>query len=221
MTTTNRSGELILSEPVVPLGPPFGLTATTLVVHNGDALTIEQAGEAAGRLKMVRGSLAYWMGDLIDIIEQRFGEQASQIIDPDFLDEKTVADYRFVAKNVAPPQRLLAPSWDHARAVASLKPAAQDKWLQRALDEDWIASKLKSEIAADGAGGDSAMRFLVIVDAKTEAKQQALAKQLEADGYACTLRTGVKKEKKAKAKKGKGKRKGAPRPYARRKGKKS
>lgn len=218
------SVEVIFSNTLLPVGAPFALSQTALMVNNGDALTIEQAGQAAGKLKAVHGSLAYWMGDLIDIIETRFGEEAAQIIDPDFLDEKLVADYRAVAKAVAPPMRALAASWDHAKAVSRLKPEAQEKWLQKALDEDWIASKLKQEITAAGAGGDSSMRFLLIVDTKTEAKQKELAKRLEAEGFSCTLRAGLKKEpKEKKAKKTRAKkeitarkRRGAPKPYTRR-----
>jgi hypothetical protein len=68
------------------------------------------------------------------------------------------------------------------------------------------------------------MRYLLIVDAKSETKQTELAKKLETDGFAVTKRTGVKRERKApKAKgakkpaaaKGAKKKAGAPRPYAR------
>jgi hypothetical protein len=215
--------ELVLSESMVPLGKPFALTPTALVVNNGDALTIEDGQQAARKLKVVHGALAYWMGDLIDIMERTFGEQAAQVIDADFLDEKLVNQYRFVAKAVAPPMRALAPSWEHAKAVAHLKPAAQEKWLQQAFNDDWIASKLRSEIDKAGDGAKTGMRFLIIVDAQTEAKQKALAAQLEKDGFACTLRSSVKRERKGKkARKAAapkvGKRKGGARAYQRKKG---
>jgi hypothetical protein len=130
-----------------------------------------------------------------------------------------------VAKNVAPELRSKAKSWDHARVVANLKPKEQEKWLQQALEQDWIPSKLRSEIAAAANGGESALRFIIVVDAKTEAKQKELAKQLERDGYTCTLRSGLKKKKAQKApaakraKKGEitaRKRRGAPKMYTRR-----
>jgi hypothetical protein len=211
---------------LVPLGPAFSLTEHSLSAPMGVDPSIEQCGEAAQRLKTIFGAIAYWMGDLINLTERLHGEQASQVIDAGFLDEKLTADFRFVAQQVGVPLRAIAPSWDHARAVARLKPAQQEKWLQKALDEDWIVSKLKSEISAAEAGGSQALRFLVIVDAHTEAKQKALAAELEKQGYPCTLRSGLKREVKEKrARKAKGgirkggaKRRGAPKPYARRKG---
>jgi hypothetical protein len=87
------------------------------------------------------------------------------------------------------------------------------------LDEDWIPSKIQAAGSSDKTG----LRFLLVVDAKSEAKQKELAKKLEAEGFAVTLRSSVKKEPKAaKEKKGKKgevtarKRRGAPKAYTRR-----
>ncbi len=71
------------------------------------------------------------------------------------------------------------------------------------------------------------MRYLLIVDAKSEAKQTELAKKLEGDGFGVTKRTGVKRDrvaKKAKPKSGAkkpaaAKKAGAPKPYARKRAK--
>lgn len=214
-----------IQEQLVPLGAPFALTEHGLSAPFGPRPTIEQCAAAAMKLKRIHGALAYWIGDFAELVETLHGEEASQIIDPEFLDEKTLSDYRFVAKSVGVPIRRMAPSWDHSKAVARLPPAKQEKWMQQSLDQDWIASKLKAEISADGAGGSTAMRFLIIVDAKTEAKQKELAKKLESEGFVCTLRSGLKKEAKAKKAKGGGrkkgevtarKRRGAPKMYTRR-----
>jgi hypothetical protein len=93
-----------------------------------------------------------------------------------------------------------------------------------ALDEDWIPSKLKTEVASEAAGGSTALRFLLVVDVKTEAKQAEWAKKLESEGFSVTKRSSVKKEpkaaKKAKAKKGKkeitARRRGVSKMYTRR-----
>lgn len=123
---------------------------------------------------------------------------------------------------MAPELRARAKSWAHAKAVAHLKPKDQEKYLQMALDEDWIPSKLKNEIQAAGSSDSTGLRFLLVVDTKTESKQKEWAKKLEAEGFSVTLRSSVKKEPKAKKeKKGKKeitakKRRGAPKAYTRR-----
>jgi hypothetical protein len=208
---------------LVAVGQPFRLSEHGLAI-NGGKPTFEECATAADKLKKVHGALAYWLGDLINLTEGLFHEEASQIIDKEFLSEKDVSAFRFVAERVSLKTRALAPSWQHAQAVAALKPAEQEKWLQKALDEDWIASKLKAEVQADDAGGASKMRFLLIVDAGTEAKQIALADRLEKEGYRVTKRSGLKKEAKPKKIKGekkkvvttRGKKRGVVKPYARR-----
>jgi len=161
--------------------------------------TLEEITKAAGKLKDIRGALRYWRGDLINLAEKLHPEQASQIVDADtFGDEAETNADRLVASKVDLAVRRASPSWEHSRAVAHLAHKDQVKWIQKALDEDWIASKLKTEVQAAEVGGKTGMRFLLIVDAGTEAKQTKLAATLEKDGYKVTLRTGIKREAKAK-----------------------
>jgi hypothetical protein len=185
---------------LVPLAEPFHFTPHGLKVV-GPKPTLEQCGQELHRLKLVRGGLDYNIGDLINLTEKLFGEDASQVIDAELLDERVASELRFVTGKVSEEVRKMSPGWEYSKAVAHLPKPQQEKWLQQALDQDWIASKLKSEIAAAAAGGSTAMRYLVIVDTKTESKQKELAKKLEGDGFTVTVRTGVKKERKPKAKK--------------------
>jgi hypothetical protein len=210
-------------QDLVPLARPFHFTPTGLKVV-GPKPTLEQCGHELHRLIKIRGGLDYNVGDLINLTEKLYGEDASQVIDAELIDERIASELRFVTTNVDEDIRKMSPGWEYSKAVAKLKKPAQLKWMQKALDEDWIAPKLKSEIAAEGVGGSSGMRYLLIVDAKSETKQTELAKKLETDGFAVTKRTGVKRERKApKAKgakkpaaaKGAKKKAGAPRPYAR------
>jgi len=161
----------------------FGLQA------DGAQPSLDVCQQLAGQLKRVRGALNYWIGDLVTVTQRAHGEAASQVVDADWLPEKVVAECQFVAEHVGHDQRRIAPSWEHARAVAGLKPAQQVTLLQRALDEDWIASKLKSEVQASEAGGKTALRFLLIVEVKTEAQQEKLAADLTTQGHRVTTRT--------------------------------
>jgi len=213
------------AQELIHIGPPFRLTHGGYGVQlAGGTPPVQAFGKALVYLKAHADRLRYLRGDLILLAEQHLGEEASQVIDAEYIgDEKDANDDRYVAKGVGPDLRLKAKSWQHAKVVAHLKPAQQEKYLQQALDEDWIPSKLKSEVAAAGSSDKTALRFLLIVDVKTEAKQKEWAKKLEAEGFSVTLRSSVKKEPKAKkakkAKKGEvtaKKRQGAPKMYTRR-----
>lgn len=212
----------VFGTDLVKLGQKFQFTSTGLRVV-GQKPTLAECAEALHLLKTVRGSVNYVMGDAINLIEKLYGEEASQVIDAELVDEKTAAELRFVTKQVDEEVRAMSPGWEYSKVIAGLKKPQQVKWLQQALDQDWIASKMKSEIAAADAGGSTAMRFLLIVDAKTETKQKELAKKLESDGFSVTMRESVKKERKVGEKKVAGKKKGkgtgTPRPYARKRAK--
>lgn len=213
------------AQALIHIGPPFRLTHFGYGVElAGGTPSVEAFGKALVYLKTHADRLRYLRGDIINMAEQHLGDAASQVVDPEFIgDEKEANEDRFVSKGVAPELRIKAPSWAHAKVVAHLKPKEQEKYLQQALDDDWIPSKLKNEIAAAGSADKTALRFLLIVDVKSESKQKEWAKKLEAEGFSVTLRSSVKKEPKAKKGKGKGKkevtakkRRGAPKPYTRR-----
>jgi hypothetical protein len=211
------------AQSLIHLGPPFRLTHAGYGLElAGGTPKVEAFAKALLYVKVHADRLRYLRGDLINLAEQHLGEEASQVIDAEYIgDEKEANEDRFVSKGVAPELRIRAKSWAHAKTVAHLKPAQQEKYLQQALDEDWIPSKLKQEIQAAGSSDKTALRFLLVVDVKTESKQKEWAKKLESEGFSVTLRSSVKKEAKAakKAKKGEvtaRKRRGAPKAYTRR-----
>lgn len=212
------------AQEMIHLGPPFRLTNAGYGLElSGGTPAVHAFGKALLYLKVHADRVRYLRGDLINLAEQHLGEEASQVIDPQYIgDEKEANEDRYVSKGVTPDIRMKSPSWAHSKVVAHLKPQQQEKYLQQALDEDWIPSKLKNEIAAAGSSDSTALRFLLIVDVKTEAKQKEWAKKLESEGFSVTLRSSVKKEpKQKKGKKGKKevtarKRRGAPKPYTRR-----
>ncbi len=210
------------AQALIHLGPPFRLT------HGGYGLElaggtppVQAFAKALLYIKVHADRLRYLRGDLINLAERHLGEEASQVIDQEYIgDEKEANEDRFVSKGVAADLRMKAKSWAHAKAVAHLKPKEQEKYLQLSLDEDWIPSKLKNEIQAAGSSDKTALRFLLVVDVKTEAKQKEWAKKLESEGFSVTTRSSLKKEPKA-TKKGKKevtarKRRGAPKTYTRR-----
>ena len=213
-------------EQLVAVGAQFELGEHALTAP-GPPPTMAQCGDGLMRLSKVASRIKFWGGDLLALTETLFAEEAAQIIDSELMDEREVKAEIFVATHVAPRVRDLAPAhdpWGYCNAVAGLKPSEQEEFLLRAGENDWSLSKLRAEVAAAKAGGESKMRFLLIVDVRTEALQEKVGAELEGRGYHVTKRTGLRKEAKpkkaAKAKKGpvtaQRKHKGAPKMYTRR-----
>lgn len=225
MATVNQGwrgqgqGELL---ELVPLGPAFVVDSVAVAARPGQPLTVEQCGEALRRVTRIKDAVRYWRGDLMNLAETLFAEEASQIVDHELLSEAEAAAEKRVAKNVLPTTRAHAPTWEHAHAVAHLTPEAQVEWLDKAragsagaggTDEPWSARKMATEIARAGAEGKTVMRWWLVVETKTEVLRNKLADELSARGH------GVKKQEKlAKVKRAKRKKKGPVTAQRKRKG---
>ena len=192
------------------LGPelvPFeecGLVVDSVALTTrGGSPTFDQWSDAADRLRKIHGAVKFWIGDLLNMGETLFSEEASQVIDQSFLSEQEVKQYTLVAKQVAPTTRSHAQSWDHAKAVIGLKAEEQEEWLDKSRAEDWSSRKLSTEIAKAKSDGKSVMRWWLVVECGTEAKRDKLAERLEGEGF------GIKRQEKlAKVPKAKRARKG-------------
>jgi hypothetical protein len=167
-------------------------------------VTIQHCDRALKRINAIIGAGRFWRGDLLNLAGTLFGEEASQIIDAESLDEKEAAAERFVAEHVKPSTRAYAPSWEHARVVAKLADEVQVEWLERARSEGWSAGKLRTELAKEGKA-KTFLQWFCVVDCGTEAKRDKLAEKLEGEGFTVLKRDKVKKQPKPKkAKKAKG-----------------
>lgn len=200
---------------IVPLGASFVVGSTALERRGPDAPTLYQCGAALRRVTKIIAFDRFWRGDLLNLTEGLFAEEASQVIDHELMDEADVKIERLVSAKVAPTTRSHAQSWDHARAVVNLKSDKQVEWLDKSRGEGWSARKLATELAKAAAGGKTVMRFWLVVECGTEAKRDKLAETLTADGFAVKRQEGMKKVRKPKrAKKGpvtaQKKRRGAP-----------
>jgi hypothetical protein len=208
--------EVVQMTELVVLGNPFVVDSVALTRRNdGVALTLGQCAAALGRITHIRAATKYWRGDVLNLAGTLFGEEASQLLDPELLDEKETREEQRVAEKVGPVARAHAPTWEHAQAVAKLAQPQQIEWLDRARGEDWSARKLSSELASFAAQGKTQMRFWLVVECGTEAKRDKLADQLSAQGFTIKKQEALRKvPKPKKAKKGpvtaQRKHKGAP-----------
>lgn len=206
MATTDRQGwsgdatQETLQE-LVALGPELVVDSAGLARRQSVEIdTVERLVRPMQRVSRVIFVARFWRGDLMNLAETLFGEEASQIVDSEHLTEAEAAAEKLVAAKVKPTTRSHAQSWEHARAVVGLKDEEQAEWLDRSRAESWSAGKLANEIRASKAGeGKTVMRFWLVVECGTEARRDKLADELGPRGY--TVKRQEKLSKVAKPKK--------------------
>ncbi len=189
---------------LVVLGSNFVVDSVALERRGPVSPTLQQCGGALLRITKVLSGARYWRGDILNLTEGLFAEEASQVIDQEHLTEAEAKAEMYVAKNVKPTTRAHAQTWDHAKAVAGLKDEDQVEWLDKSRADDWSARKLSSEIASSKAEpGKTVMRFWLVVECGTEAKRDKLAEELTREGFTIKKQEKLSKVKKPKkAKKG-------------------
>lgn len=200
------SNEVFGTQQLVPVGPKFHIDVHSHVLTlnpHAAAPSVVDSQNAVRTIRRVQDNIQWFQGDLFNLIEATHKDEASQIIDAEEtgMSSSTVRNLQWVAEKVPEENRIIAPTWSHAQAVASLTPLKQRKWLEKAREEDWSVAKLKSEVAASEDGGKHALKFIVVCVLPTEAKMNKVAEQLEAEGYTVTKRTAVATKERKRAKK--------------------
>lgn len=145
----------------------------------------EEFGEL---LRTFERTLAFVIGDWINELEDRFGEESSQLIDATGWSESTVRVYSWTAKKVRAELRMIDAglSYKHHQIVAALPPSQQKHWLTQALgngEGPWPVSRLEKAIKS----GEDLLptKWFVVVECKDASDQAALLKQLELNGRSC------------------------------------
>lgn len=179
--------------PVDTLAPvhygKFTFTSTGLLVDEAHGVpTFDEWAEIGAVLAVMDRGIQFLVGDWIAYGERAYKELAAQVIDARNWSDETVRNYRWLAKQIPPENRYADRrlTLAHYQAVAPLSPREQRSWLTKALngdDERWSAGRLKAAIRI---GADPApTAFYVLVKCTSEAKRDALQKQLELDGHEC------------------------------------
>lgn len=170
----------------VSLGVHFEVTPRGLTVKGRPNF---EAFDALGEtLRTLEHSLAFVVGDFFREAEERFGEQASQILDHTGWSESTLRAYRWTATKVSQADRRMdVLKYAHHQAVAKLSPKEQRRWLTKAADGDgekpWPVARLKAAIRA---GGDQPVTTWVCVAfCDSETQRDTLVKELESRGIRC------------------------------------
>lgn len=104
--------------------------------------------EGVGRtLSLIGQAHQWWRGDWLRFGERKYGEMYAQALDPDGDNYQTLRNEVWVAEHVELSRRRDNLSWSHHAEVASLPPAEQDEWLNRADAEGMTQKELRSAIS--------------------------------------------------------------------------
>lgn len=91
-------------------------------------------------------SSQWWVGDLLNIGEERWQDQYQQIVNDLGVEYKTLQNWKWVAKAVAQDVRREELTWQHHLHVAKLTPKEQVVWLDRAVTKKLSSGDLRSAI---------------------------------------------------------------------------
>ena len=119
---------------LIALDNKFELTPTSLTIK-GEISIEDWLDYGRYKLEYVEGALQWWIGDYLNEGERQHGEKFSQAIDES--QARSWKVYKWVSSKVQKVTRVTLLSWAHHREVASLKPAEQSRWLQKAIDNHW------------------------------------------------------------------------------------
>ena len=110
-------------------------------------MTWEECKIIANMLYGMHTAIAWYLGDLMNYTESQFGEEYAQL----FSDwaPHTLANWRWVSKQVPLSRRRDGLSWSHHAEVAGLPPDAQERWLTMAEAEKWTRSDLRRALMPD------------------------------------------------------------------------
>jgi hypothetical protein len=181
----------------------FNATVNGLIVEGDPQMDAWE--EIGKRLRVLERGAQFALGDFLNQVEDRFAEEASQIVDASEWSEKTCSSYRWLAKSIEFERRRMDRlGVAHHLEVAALSPAAQVKWLTKAADDEnampWTVARLRQEMKAGGEVKPTA--WWVLVRCENEKDQRKFMEQMEKSGR--IVKATVRRErvgKKAKKKK--------------------
>ncbi|MFE2754358.1 LmbU family transcriptional regulator [Actinosynnema sp. NPDC059335] len=122
-----------------------------------------ESWERAGRqIFRMTDSFAWCMGDWLVYGQAHYSDRYRRAVDVVGLDYQTLRNYASVARRVVMSRRRPGLSFHHHAEVASLPPAEQDFWLQRAEAGNWSRNQFRQHLrdarrAATGRSASSAL----------------------------------------------------------------
>lgn len=147
--------ELVLPLPEAPDGVSWTLRSLEILDPSLPFERFEELFAAAGEIKT---AASFWLGDLLNFSEARYGHRYAQVMDATGFAYSTLSNYAYVCRQIAPSRRRRAAldgrwrtlKFSHYDAVAALEPGEQEAWLDRAEAEALTREALREAIQAAG-----------------------------------------------------------------------
>jgi hypothetical protein len=141
-------------------------------------LPFEVWEEAGPKLFRIVDSSAWCLGDWLVYGQDKYDDRYRRAIDEAGLDYQTLRNYAWIARKFAISRRRENLSFQHHAEVASLDDAAQDMWLDRAVEFGWSRNQLRKQVrcsrgAASLTAGTSVISALRVDRASAEMWQKA------------------------------------------------
>lgn len=144
--TSATAGALATVEtPGLGIGP--GIVVSTTGITLPPDMLYEDWEALAEPLNVARRGINWALGDWLNYGENRYPERYANAIEITDLDDTSLMNIAWVARQVRPDVRMAEVSWSHHRCVAPIDDDDEKRqWLQMAYDNGWSTRKLQEEI---------------------------------------------------------------------------
>ncbi len=134
--TVNKTGELQVGK--------FTLSKIGVAVEREPSF--EEWQQAVEFAQRAESGIAWWIGDLMNYGEKRYGETYTQAIESTGMAYQYLADAKYVSSRIEISSRDENLSFKHHKTVAPLSHAEQKRWLRKASANSWTSSDLRKAI---------------------------------------------------------------------------
>ncbi len=187
--------EAISTLDVVVDHGPFMLTKTGVVICDGRRekdVTFEEWSLATEWVQRVNSSVSFWLGDLLEFGERKFGDKYTAAIEATGLAEQTLTNAAYVARHVPIERRRQNVPFSHHAEVASLPPEKQEEWLEKAESNGLTRDQLRSGIQAERAVSQGKKPVLLVIVTCDDADDQtALYNEMLMSGRGARMAMGT------------------------------
>jgi hypothetical protein len=176
---------------VLAMHGPFLLTETGVLATREASET--ETIEALEWCQKAQTASMFWVGDLAEYGEHRYGQKYAQAIEATPYAPQTVMNAAYVARQIPKERRRPAVPFSHHAEVAPLAPAQQDHWLARCEVEGLTREQLRTELkTVKAAEMGQTVEYIVTVILSSAEAQKDLAEMLVMDTRVVSFRVETK-----------------------------
>ena len=122
------------------------ITPSHLDLSSRPDLSLETCMSLAALFGQVNTSSRWYIADLLEYVEMRYGEYVAQVAEATKLAPQTIENILSIGRRVPPERRVDGVTFSVHAEVASLEPQDQRRWLKVAKDENLTKMELRGKI---------------------------------------------------------------------------